>query len=417
MMKWAKDIFPYNRSLSGDGVRKTIKYIQENVNKKFKSKKFKSNSKYFDWIAPSEWKVTEAFIKEENGDKICDIKDNNLHLLGYSTKINKTFSYNQLKKKLYFLKDQPNAIPYFTSYYKRKWGFCISYNKFKNLKRNIKYKVVINSKHFKGFLDYAELYIKGKSKKEILIVSYICHPSMANNELSGPLVIMALSKFLKPQKYSVRLLLIPETIGAIAYIKKNFNHLKNNLVAGYNLTCVGDKGKFTLISSKEGNTYADKVATRVLKKTKNFKKYSFLKRGSNERQFGCQNLNLPFVTICRTRFGEFKEYHTSNDNLDLISEKNLLETLKLSKSIINDIQKNRIYLKKIFCEPFFSKYNLVRSTRIKANRTEKSLFDLAAYVDKNYDETELSKLLNQSKDDLIKKLKMLKKNKIIEEFY
>ena len=417
MMKWAKDIFPYNRSLSGDGVRKTIKYIQENVNKRFKSKKFKSNSKYFDWIAPSEWKVTEAFIKEENGKKICDINENNLHLLGYSSKFNKTLSYNQLKKNLYFLKDKPNAVPYLTSYYKKKWGFCISYNKFKKLNKNIKYRVKVNSKHFKGFLDYAEFFIKGKSKKEILIVSYICHPSMANNELSGPLVVMALSKILKSQKYSVRLILIPETIGAIAYIKKNFNHLKKNLIAGFNLSCVGDKGKFTLINSKESNTYADKVATRVLEKTKKFKKYSFLKRGSNERQFGCQNLSLPFVTICRTRFGDYKEYHTSNDNLDLISEKNLKETLKQTKLIIDDIQKNKIYVKKLFCEPFFSKYKLIRSTRMKANNFERELFDLAAYVDKNYDETELSKLLKKSKDDVVKKLQILSQKKIIGEFY
>ncbi len=417
MMKWAKDIFPYNRSLSGDGVRKTIKYIQENVNKRFKSKKFKSNSKYFDWIAPSEWKVTEAFIKEENGKKICDINENNLHLLGYSSKFNKTVSYNELKKNLYFLKDKPNAVPYLTSYYKKKWGFCISYNKFKKLNKNIKYRVKVNSKHFKGFLDYAEFFIKGKSKKEILIVSYICHPSMANNELSGPLVVMALSKILKSQKYSVRLILIPETIGAIAYIKKNFNHLKKNLIAGFNLSCVGDKGKFTLINSKESNTYADKVATRVLEKTKKFKKYSFLKRGSNERQFGCQNLSLPFVTICRTRFGDYKEYHTSNDNLDLISEKNLKETLKQTKLIIDDIQKNKIYVKKLFCEPFFSKYKLIRSTRMKANNFEKELFDLAAYVDKNYDETELSKLLKKSKDDVVKKLQILSQKKIIGEFY
>ena len=417
MMKWAKDIFPYNRSLSGDGVRKTIKYIQENVNKRFKSKKFKSNSKYFDWIAPSEWKVTEAFIKEENGKKICDINENNLHLLGYSSKFNKTVSYNQLKKNLYFLKDKPNAVPYLTSYYKKKWGFCISYNKFKKLNKNIKYRVKVNSKHFNGFLDYAEFFIKGKSKKEILIVSYICHPSMANNELSGPLVVMALSKILKSQKYSVRLILIPETIGAIAYIKKNFNHLKKNLIAGFNLSCVGDKGKFTLINSKESNTYADKVATRVLEKTKKFKKYSFLKRGSNERQFGCQNLSLPFVTICRTRFGDYKEYHTSNDNLDLISEKNLKETLKQTKLIIDDIQKNKIYVKKLFCEPFFSKYKLIRSTRMKANNFEKELFDLAAYVDKNYDETELSKLLKKSKDDVVKKLQILSQKKIIGEFY
>ena len=171
--------------------------------------------------------------------------------MGYSTKINRILSYKQLKKNIFYSKKNPKAIPYYTSYYKKNWGFCLSYNDFKKLKKNSKYKVVINSSHFKGHLDFTELVIKGKSSKEILIVSYICHPSMANNELSGPLIIMALSKILRPMKYTIRLVLIPETIGAIAYIKLNFSRLKKNLIAGFNLTCVGDNGPFTLISSKE----------------------------------------------------------------------------------------------------------------------------------------------------------------------
>ena len=188
-------------------------------------------------------------------------------------------------------------------------------------------------------------------------MSYICHPSMANNELSGPLVIMALSKILKPSKYSIRLLLIPETIGAIAYINKNYRKLKKNLIAGFNLTCVGDNGPFTLISSKEGNTYADKIANRVLAKTRKYKKLSFLERGSNERQFGCQNLDFSFVTICRTRFTDFKEYHTSDDNLDKISEINLKKTLRQIFLIIKEIQNNKIFIKKMNCEPFFQNIN------------------------------------------------------------
>ena len=233
----------------------------------------------------------------------------------------------------------------------------------------------------------------------------------------GPLVIMALSKILKSQKYSIRLLLIPETIGAIGYIKKNLKNLKKNLIAGFNLSCIGDKGPFTLISSKEGNTYADKIAKRVLEKTKNFKILSFLKRGSNERQFGCQNLNLPFITICRTRFGDFKEYHTSDDNLNLINDRNLNKSLKLILSIIHEIQKNKIFEKTINCEPFFTKNNLVRSTRGKYNNFETDLSNLAAYTDRNYDEYELSKLLNISKKEVKNKLSILKRNKLIKEFF
>ena len=200
--------------------RETINFIKKKINNNFKIKKISSSTKVFDWTVPNEWELKKAFIKDDKGKKICDFKDNNLHVLGYSSKINKFLKYESLIKNIYFLKKKPNSIPYRTSYYKRKWGFSLSFNKFKKLNKKSFYRVVIDSNHFKGNLNYTEMLIKGKSKKEILIVSYICHPSMANNELSGPLVIMALSKILKSQKYSIRLLLIPETIGAIGYIKK-----------------------------------------------------------------------------------------------------------------------------------------------------------------------------------------------------
>tara|TARA_B100001250_G_scaffold241159_1_gene207227 strand:+ start:5157 stop:6410 length:1254 start_codon:yes stop_codon:yes gene_type:complete len=416
MMNWAKTLFPINRSLTGKGVKQTISFAQKKINKKFKNLKIKSNTKVFDWKVPYEWNISKAYIDEIDGKRICDFKNNNLHIVGYSKNIKKIMSFQKLKHKIHYIKDKPNSVPYLTSYYKRDWGFCLSYNNFKKMKKNKKYRVVIEASYFKGNLNYSELLIKGRSKKEILVISYICHPSMANNELSGPLVVMALSKVLRPSKYTVRLILIPETIGAIAYIKKNFLRLKKNLVAGFNLSCVGDKGPFTLISSKEGNTYADKVARRVLSKKKKFKNVSFLKRGSNERQFGCQNLNFPFVTICRTRFGDFSEYHTSDDNLKIISESNLRETLKQMLKMIEEIQKNKIYTKNLNCEPFFTKYNLVRSSRNKANNKERDIFDIAAYVDRNYDEYELTKLLAKPKKNIKENLKTLIKNKIIKEF-
>tara|TARA_B100000886_G_scaffold90816_1_gene59940 strand:+ start:28545 stop:29828 length:1284 start_codon:yes stop_codon:yes gene_type:complete len=416
MMEWAKSLFPINRSITGAGLRQTINYIRSKINKGFQKKKIKSNTKVFDWKIPNEWKINSAYIKYIDGKKICDFKDNNLHILGYSTKINRILTYKQLKKNIFFSKKTPNAIPYYTSYYKKNWGFCLSYNNFKKLKKNSKYKVVINSSHFKGHLDFTELVIKGKSSKEILIVSYICHPSMANNELSGPLIIMALSKLLRPMKYTIRLVLIPETIGAIAYIKLNFSRLKKNLIAGFNLTCVGDSGPFTLISSKEGNTYSDKIAKRILSKTPKFKVLSFLSRGSNERQFGCQNLSLPFVTICRSRFGDYKQYHSSDDNLKLISENNLKNTLRKMLLIIEEIQKNKIFYKTFNCEPFFSKHKLVRTTRKTPNSNENDLFNLSAYVDRNYDEVELAKLLNKSRKYIRNKIKILLRNKIIQEF-
>ena len=265
IMKWANDLFPICRSLTGEGNRKTLRYIKK-INKNFKIKNFKSGEKFYDWKIPLEWKIKNAYIKDKLGLKIIDFKKNNLYVLNYSTPIKKRLNFLKLKKNIFTLKKSPSLIPYATSYYKKRWGFCMEYKKFKNLRNNQNFDVLIDSKHFKGKMDYAELVIKGKSKKTILICSYICHPSLANNELSGPLVLTALSKILKPSKYTIKLLLIPETIGAIAYIKKNLNFLKQNLVAGINISCVGDKGKFSLISSLSESTYADKVSLRILKK-------------------------------------------------------------------------------------------------------------------------------------------------------
>ena len=415
IMKWANDLFPICRSLTGEGNRKTLRYIK-NINRNFKIKNFKSGEKFYDWKIPLEWKIKNAYIKDKLGLKIIDFKKNNLYVLNYSTPIKKRLNFLKLKKNIFTLKKSPSLIPYATSYYKRRWGFCMEYKKFKNFRNNQKFDVLIDSKHFKGKMDYAELVIKGKSKQTILICSYICHPSLANNELSGPLVLTALSKILKPSKYTIKLLLIPETIGAIAYIKKNLNFLRQNLVAGINISCVGDKGKFSLISSLSENTYADKICLRILKK-RNFKKYSFLDRGSNERQFGCQNLNLPFVTICRSRFGDYKQYHTSADNLKILSEKNLRESTILIRDIIYEIQKNRIFLKSTTCEPFLTKYNLVNLIGgPKKDRYFQEIQNIVAYVGKDFDIKELSIKLKINFKKVLEIVMKLKKIRILKEF-
>tara|TARA_B100001027_G_C16221713_1_gene310117 strand:- start:344 stop:1105 length:762 start_codon:yes stop_codon:yes gene_type:complete len=251
---------------------------------------------------------------------------------------------------------------------------------------------------------------------EILIVSYICHPSLANNELSGPLLIMALSRILKKSKYSVRLVLLPETIGAITYINKNFRRLKDKLIAGFNLSCVGDAGPFTLISSLDGNTYADKISKRILKRYRRFKELSFLERGSNERQFGCQNLKLPFVTLCRTRFGDFKEYHTSDDNLSFINNTNLLKSLHAVVDIIDEIQKNKIFQKSIFCEPFLTKHRLFNDSKAIINLSNKKILDICAIADRNYDLVEIAKKIKTSKNKVEALVNILSKKKILTEF-
>jgi len=410
---WAKDLFPLNRSLTGTGNLETLKYIKKNINSKLQIKKVLSGTKCFDWKIPKEWNVKSAILKCEDGNIIADFSRNNLELMGYSTPVKRWISYKNLQSHLFTIKDKPNAIPYVTSYYKKNWGFCLKYNEYKKLDNKKKYFVEIKSELKNGHMHYGEFYLKGKSKKEILICSYICHPSMANNELSGLLACTLLAALLKEGKYSIRILLIPETIGAIYFINKNLNHLKKNLIAGFNLTCVGTEGPFTIISSINKNTYADVVSNRVGDQYKKFRTLSFLKRGSNERQFGCQNLNLPFVTFCRKKFDEYKEYHTSLDSLKILKYNEIMKSTDFISKIIKEINENEIYLKNTNCEPFLTKYNLVPTFGTNQNRAETENY--LAYTNKNLDSKEIAKICGSKLKKLNIIIKKLLKNKIIRE--
>ena len=414
LMKIAKKIFPFNRSLTGNGTLKTLKLFKT-INNQISIKSVKSGQKVFDWKIPNEWNANFAYFEDEEKKKYCDFKKNNLHLLGYSVKKKVRLSYNELIKKIHFIKNKPNSIPYVTSYYKKDWGFCLSYRDFKKLNKKHKFFVNIDTKLKKGLMHYGELTIKGKSKKQILIVSYVCHPSMANNELSGPLVALKLSKILKKSKYTIKIIFIPETIGAIYYIKKNLNELKRNLIAGINLSCVGDDKNFSFISSVNENTYSDLIIRRVLENQK-FKKFSFEKRGSNERQFGCQNLNLPFVTLCRSRFGDYKEYHTSLDNLNIISNKSLNGSVKIVKKFVEEIQRNQIFIKDILCEPFLFKYNLISNVSKFEKAKNRDVKNICAFTNKNIDTKELKNKFKINDTKLKKIIKELSRKKIIKEF-
>jgi aminopeptidase-like protein len=419
LKKWAHELFPINRSLTGEGNRQTINYIKLFINSNFILKKARSGEKVFSWKVPKEWKIKMGRLEEENGKIICDFKRNNLEVLGYSSSINKILTYKQLKPHLYTSNDIKNAIPYVTSYYKKNWCFCVKHNQFLKLNKKIKYRATIKSKLFDGIMNYAELTIPGKSTKEIIITSYICHPSMANNELSGILAVCLLSKMLKKSKFTIRLILIPETIGAIYYINKNIDRLKKKLVAGFNLSCVGINAPYTLISSVNENTYADKIINRVGEKYKNFKKISFLKRGSNERQFGCQNLNLPFVTITRKKFGEYKEYHTSDDNLKILNYNTIIDTCIFIKKAIDEINNNLIFEKKTIGEPFLSKHNLVSAKATMKNMLSKNrilISHICAFANRHHDITSLSQKISSNPKNVLKVIKILERYKILKQY-
>jgi len=420
-----KDLFKINRSITGNGVRQTLR-IYQNHFKNLKIRKIKCGTKVFDWQIPEEWNVSDAYVLDRFNKKIINFKNSNLHLVGYSLPVNKLFSKAELFKHLHSLPAQPEAIPYVTSYYKKNWGFCLKNSQKVNFDKTYnskdKFKVVIKSSFKKkGYLNYGELIIKGKSKQEILISTYICHPSMANNELSGSIVSLSLIDYFKKKKpeKTLRFIFVPETIGSIAFIQMNFFHLKQNLIGGYNLSCVGDEREHSCILTKYKNKPTDKALVSAYKKLKiNFKKYSFLKRGSDERQFNHPGVDLPIATICRSKFNEYPEYHTSLDNFNLVTKKGLFGAFKVAKAAINNLQKTIIPQCKTICEPQLSKKNLHKNVSIKTNFNNKNftknLLSFLQYSDGTNDIDQISNFLNLNKKNTNKIYTILKKNNLIQ---
>ncbi len=413
LIKLGKKLWPLNRSLTGRDNKKTLLILKKEI-PSLKIKYFKSGKKVFDWIIPREWNVKDAYVLDKNNNKIVSFKKNNLHLVSYSHKIKTTLKRDQFLNKTFSIKHLKNAIPYVTSYYKKNWGFCITYNQktkiLKNYTRNDKFKIFIDSNFKKkGLMHYGEIYIPGKSKEEILITTYICHPSMANNELSGPLVTLAITKYFEKKKNlkSIRILFIPETIGAIAYIHKNYNKLRKHVIGGYVVTCIGDNNNYSFLETKYGNTISDEAAIKAFKKYKiKYKKFSFLKRGSDERQFNSPHVNLNLASIMRSKYGEYKEYHTSLDNFNLVTSKGLKGGFLILKQAINYLHKlkenekeknfnKRHPIAKLICEPHLSKrklsYDISNLSNLKQNNNLRgAILNFLQYADGTNDMKSIS---------------------------
>lgn len=412
-------LFPINRSITGRGLRKSLNIIKEYM-PDLEIKEVKSGEQCFDWTVPMEWNIEEAFIEElEGGKRIVDFRKHNLHVVGYSTPIDAVLDYDKLVKHLHFREDLPDAIPYVTSYYKDYWGFCIRYSDFLKLDRNKKYRVFIKSEFKRGVLNYGECFVKGATEKEILFSTYICHPSMANNELSGPALAVYLYKYIKKKanlNYSYRFVFVPETIGSICYISKNLEKLKNNVVAGFVLTCCGDEGVFSYVPSRYGNTLADKVALNLLEfEVRNFKRYSFLDRGSDERQYCAPGVDLPVCSVMKSKYGEYKEYHTSLDDLNFVTPKGLEESYNFYIKVIEILENNGFYKTKVICEPFMSKRGLYRTlSHLGTDEKTKLMMDFIAYADGTNDLIDIANILGVSAFSLIHIKDILLNHQIIE---
>ncbi len=399
-------LFPICRSITGDGVRETFRILQAEIpDIPFEMHEIPTGTRVLDWEIPKEWNIRDAYIETPDGDLICEFKKSNLNILHYSIPVNKKLSLDELKEHITTLPDQPSLVPYASSYYAPRWGFCMSHNDFLNLKDG-EYRAYIDSELKDGSLTYGEILLPGERDEEIFFSSYTCHPSMANNECSGPSLIIELARYLislKHRRFSYRLVLAPETIGALTYISKNLPHLKSHVKAAFNLTCVGDDRTYSLVHSRYGDTLADKVLKNVLRyHHPEYKDYDYTKRGSDERQYQAPGVDVPMVCFCRSKYHVYPEYHTNADNLDFISPAGLQGSFDVMKKVIDSLEHNRYYKVTTLGEPQLGKRGMVpdRSDKTTYQQTL-ALKDLIAYADGNNDLIDISNLIGVSVDDLI----------------
>ena len=394
MHSLAQRVWDFPRSITGNGVRDTLKVFSEYL-PNLQIHEVASGTEVLDWVVPLEWNLTRAYLVGPTGERIVDSADNNVHVVSYSEPIDLELDLESLQNHLHSDFDHTDAIPYVTSYYNRTWGFCLTQNQRDTLVPGT-YRVVIDSSLEPGFLTYGEWVLPGKSASEVFISTYVCHPSLANNELSGPVVAVALAQWLMSlpsRKYTYRFVFVPETIGPITYLSRNLERLQASVVAGFNLTCIGDEGDYSYLASRDGNTPIDRIAQRVIAAAPQPVTYSFMDRGSDERQYCAPGIDLPLISLMRTRYGHFEEYHTSADDLEFVTPAGLQGGFELVRDCIAELEASEYLTTPIKGEPQLAKRGLYHTMHARTVADEILLrTHILAYSDGSHSEQDIATL-------------------------
>ena len=382
---FARALWPLPRSISGEGLRATLRAIQARL-PALELIEVASGTRVLDWIVPDEWRIGEAWIEAPDGSRIVDVARNNLHVVGYSTAVDAVLPLAELQPHLHSLPEQPDAVPYVTSYYQRRWGFCLSQRQRDALVEG-DYRVRIDAAHAPGAITLGELLIPGESEQEILLSSYCCHPSMANNELSGPCLLTWLARWIDawPQRrHSYRIVFVPEMIGSIAYLDRHRAAMRARTIAGFNLSCVGDERAWSYLPSRHGDTLADRVARHVLGHlAPGYQRYHWRDRGSDESNYCAPGIDLPVASVMRSKYGSYPEYHTSLDDLDtVVTPRGLGQSFALYRRMIEALEQHCHPVAQVLGEPQLGRRGLYPSLSVKGSTAPvRTLLDLISMAD------------------------------------
>ena len=358
MYRLISRLYPICRSITGNGVRESLRIMQEYL--PIEVHEVPSGTQVFDWTVPNEWNIRDAYIKNAQGERVVDFRAHNLHVLNYSAPVRGTFSLEALRPHLFTLPDQPDLIPYRTSYYQENWGFCLSQNQLDQMQAG-EYEVCIDADLAPGHLTYGEYFVQGATDEEVLISCHICHPSLANDNLSGNAVAIFLARYLSSieTKYSYRFVFVPGTIGSITWLAMNedkIGRIKHGLVA----TLLGDPAGFTYKKTRKGDALIDRAVIHYMKQSgADHTIIDFFPFGYDERQYNSPGINLNVGCLSRSQYGQYPEYHTSGDNLDLVQPGQLEKSLEAFQDICGILEHNDTYLN-LFpkCEPQLGKRGL-----------------------------------------------------------
>lgn len=399
--RWVEEVFPLARSLMNEDYKKTLFSIEKEIGS-LDVHRWQSGKIVGNWEIPKNWIVRQAFIGDVEGNKLIDFDVNSMHLASYSISIDKELSFEELRSHLYYSHKMPGEIPYITFYYERNWAFCLTKAQYEILSGYERLRVLINTEFVDDELVLGEHRIVGRSKRQINFNTYICHPAMANNELSGTsvaLILIAYLKHLKSTKglqYTYNFYWGAETIGAIALLSDKYDEFKNNLLAGYVLTCIGDEARLGFVSSRAKRRLSEKILRKVLiKRKQKFNVFPFSHRGSDERQFCWPGVDLPYTCVFKSKFECYDQYHTTGDNLKFISKKGIKESAQLLINVINEFEKNRFPKCCTIGEPHLSRYmHYSKMGKTGPNPDARLILDILNLCDGETTELEIARLLN-----------------------